>query len=312
MSVSAITPGGIPVGNTSSVVVTGALMPDISTDAAGFVVGNGSCATPVAGVTASSSSGSGGSTTTLAVTAATGTSGVYRLCARWTPTSAYADLGDLRVFAVTSVSPPLVYRAVSQSLTVTGTGLFDNSAVPAAYTLAASCSSPSPSAVASLSVTYGGPTSVVLSAINASASVAGVYRLCTRMSASSPYFDIGAVNIAAFTGVAPSAIPITLIGLTTTTLAGAGLVDNSSDAGAFVVTSDIDCTGMPVPVSAVVSVASATQSGSSVVLRIDDSASAAGTYVLCYRITSTAPYIDTGLTITTCASRTAVFSCCLL
>ena len=168
-----------------------------------------------------------------------------------------------------------------------------------AFVIASSCSTPNatnPAAVVGTWMTSssGSGSVITLTWAVSGSTPAGVYRLCSRWTQSSPYVDAGGLNVMSVSAVSPIVIGVGSVA-STVTLNGDGLVDMSADAGAFVISSS-GCTGTPT--SVVVSVQSTYVSSSSVVLVVNDSGVAAGAYSLCVRTSSESAYFWSGLVVT--------------
>ena len=188
--------------------------------------------------------------------------------------------------------------AASQSVAVVGTSMPNVSGDGSAFVVAASCSTPSttsPTVLASTSATnaFTSSSSIAVS-VSASGAVAGVYQLCGRWTASSPYFLIGTFDIVSVTSLTPNVLPVLSATGQTVALVGVGLVNVNGDGSAFVVSS----TACGSPTSAVTSVASAFSSSTSIALTVVDTGASAGVYSLCMRTSSSSSYFSSGVTLT--------------
>ena len=167
-----------------------------------------------------------------------------------------------------------------------------------AFIVAASCSTPSttsPSVLASTSATntFTSSSSIAVS-VTASGATAGVYQLCARWTATSPYFLVGVSDVMSVTSLTPSVLPVLSGTGQSVSLVGAGLLNVGGDGLAFVVSSTV-CTSAT---SAVTSVASVFSASTSIALTVVDTGASAGVYSLCMRASSTSVYFSSGLTLT--------------
>lgn len=286
VTVVSISPVGIPKGTTGTVVVAGDMMPDVASDTTAFgVYPTATCSSTVA----STSVAAVGSGTSLTLTvASTGTaSGAYFLCVRWLPTSTRISVAAFNVFSVSTRNPPGLPTMAARTVVLTGAGLIDVSAVPDAFVLSASCA---PGAVASvvgpITSTWTSTTAMSIT-MDATASTAGAFRLCLRVSATSPYGDMIALNILSFTSVTPATIPNLVRPVT---VAGVGFVTVNSDASAFVLAAT-DCTALTSAVTSISSASTAVR----YTLTVTATGASGGTYPLCLRMSATTAYFDTGL-----------------
>ena len=197
-SVSSFRPSALSIGSIDSLTVEGGDMPLVSGDPRAFVLATASCAVPspsspllVSGVT-TTNNGSGNSVSvTIDSTAATG-GGDFRLCARWTTSSPYLDIGPISLVSVTALVPPIIPVSASPlSVNILGAGLVNVSTDPFAIVVSSvGCPSGQPlaPAVASVSSALGTPTSIVMS-VDDHNSTSGVFSVCMRLTSSSAYFD---------------------------------------------------------------------------------------------------------------------------
>ena len=167
-----------------------------------------------------------------------------------------------------------------------------------AFVVAASCSTPSttsPTVLASTSTTntFTSSSSIAVS-VSAGGASAGVYQLCARWTATSPYFLVGAFDVVSVTSLTPLVLPVLSGTGQSVALVGAGLLNVGGDGLAFVVSSTV-CTSAT---SAVTSVASVFVSATSITLTVVDTGAVAGVYSLCMRASSTSVYFSSGLTLT--------------
>ena len=167
-----------------------------------------------------------------------------------------------------------------------------------AFVIAASCSTPSATSPAVVtgtsSVSSGSGATIMLTVSVGGSAAAGMYRLCSRWTSSSPYVDVDGLNVVSVTSVWPNVIAASA-SESTVGVSGAGLLDVSSDGSAFVVSSSA-CSGAPS--SVVTGVASSFVSATSVTLSVSASGAAAGVYSLCLRTSSTSAYFATGVSVT--------------
>ena len=204
------------------------------------------------------------------------------------------------VFAatITSFDPPGIPALVSRSVSVVGSSMPNVSGDASAFVVAASCSTPSttnPTLVASTSATntFTSSSSILVS-VSANGAAAGVYQLCARWTAASPYFVAGSFDVVSVTSLTPSVLPVLSATGQSVALVGAGLVNVNGDGAAFVVSSTV-CTSAT---SAVTSVTSVFSSSSSIALTVVDTGASADVYSLCMRTSSTSVYFSSGLTLT--------------
>ena len=202
------------------------------------------------------------------------------------------------VATITSFDPPGIPALVSQSVAVVGASMPNVSGDASAFVVAASCSTPSttsPTVVASTSATNAFTSSSSVSvSVSANGAAAGVYQLCVRWTATSPYFVAGSFDVVSVTSLTPNVLPVLSATGQTVALVGVGLVNVNGDGSAFVVSS----TACGSPTSAVTSVASAFSSSTSIVLTVVDTGASAGVYSVCMRASSTSVYFSSGLTLT--------------
>lgn len=267
-------------------------MPNVAADGTAFIISTSTCAAAV-GSTLIGSTGSGTSVT-LTASASGAVAGVYSLCARWTASSPYVAISSFNIIAGTSNTPPAIPTLAGQAVSVAGSGLLNVSADASAFVMAATCAAPTPSAVSSIASVFVSGASVTLT-INASASSPASLRLCMRASSTSPYFDMGPLNVMGITSITPAFLAAGAVTPASLAVVGAGLVDVSADAAAFAITGNASCAA---PTSAVTSSASTFVSATATTLSVSYTAAAAGAYRVCLRAATTAPYFDTGRTVT--------------
>ena len=165
-----------------------------------------------------------------------------------------------------------------------------------AFVIAVSCSLPNataPTVVGNSWVTSSWASGSAISlSVSGSGAVAGVYELCVRWSSVSPYFSAGTFDLLSVTSVVPSVISATS-GVQIVGVSGAGLLNVSSDGGAFVISRNCS-----VVLSVVTSVWSVFVNSTSVTLNVNAGGATAGVYLLCMREAATSVYFWSGATLT--------------
>lgn len=264
-------------------------MPSVASDASGFIVAATNACSGTVASTSVSSSGSG-SSITLTVSCASATAGAYFLCVRWTTASPRMLLSSLNIITLASLLPravPLVNAAV---VSFNGGAFINVATDPVAFTLATSCTTPTPSAVASITSTLTSSSLITLT-VDASGATAGAYRLCMRTSATSDYVSTLPLNLLQVTALQPDLL--TMPALLSASLSGNGFVTVATDTAAFSVSSSA-CSA-PTDVGATVT--STLVSLTTMTMSVRPNTAAAGTYYLCWRVEATTPYFDTLQTV---------------
>ena len=196
-TISGVSPSTIPSAASQSVAISGLLMPNVSGDAAAFVVAV-SCSVPNSTSPTSVSSTSatnvwhGATSITASVSANGAFAGSYQLCVRWSVVSAYFRAGAFGIVSVTSVVPSVIpVLATTVSVVVSGVSLVNVNGDGQAFVVSStSCSGGPTSVVTSVASSYSSSTSVTLT-VNDSGAVAGVYSVCMRVSATTVYCSSG-------------------------------------------------------------------------------------------------------------------------
>ena len=196
-TISGVSPSTIPIAASQSVAINGASMPNVSGDAAAFVVAV-SCSAPswTSPSTVSSTSATnvwnGATSITASVSSNGAVAGSYELCVRWSAVSPYFRAGAFAIVSVTSVVPSVIPAlATTVSVVVSGVSLVNVNGDGQAFVVSStSCSGGPTSVVTSVASSYSSSTSVTLT-VSDSGAVAGVYSVCMRVSATTVYFSSG-------------------------------------------------------------------------------------------------------------------------
>ena len=199
--------------------------------------------------------------------------------------------------SIASFSPSAIPAASGQNISVVGNSMPNVASDSFAFIVAVSCSSPSmnsPNILPSTSSSsvWNSAMSISLT-VNTSGAPAGVYHLCVRWNPVSPYFEAGVFDIVSVTSLTPNLIG-SISSVQSIGLIGAGLVNVSGDAQAFVIsTSSSTCSVVPLT-----SVNSVFSNSTALTLYVSDYGAAAGVYPLWLRTSSSTSYFASGLNIT--------------
>ena len=201
------------------------------------------------------------------------------------------------VATVSGYVPGGVPTAASQSVSLSGAAMPDVSGDNGAFVIAVSCSAPNATAPLVVGNSWVTSTwasgSAILLSVSGSGAVAGVYELCVRWSSVSPYFAAGTFDLLSVTSVVPSVISARSGSQQIVGVSGAGLLNVSSDGGAFVISRNCS-----VVMSVVTSVWSVFVNSTSVTLNVNAGGATAGVYSLCMREAATSVYFWSGATVT--------------
>ena len=185
-SVSHLSPSVALPGSTQIVTISGAFLPNISTDVNGVLVSS-SCLGPLAGSVATNTFLSSSAIIAAITTSVAVSSGNYVACTRWSPSSPYFSIGAFTIMSISSWTPTIIPASSTvQTIALNGVYMPDLSSDGQAYVLSAMCNSMPASAVTSISSLFSNSTSITL-LINDAGTVAGVYSLCMRLSPTSSY-----------------------------------------------------------------------------------------------------------------------------